>query len=103
MDKQHSRSQRKKRSEKIIAGRDLKMMRLAARKTTHQMAELLGVKSRKTIENWEAESSEPQIGVFMMLCMDTGYNPGLVLDEIFKRNEADPTQTWDIDLDNCKL
>lgn len=54
--------------EKYLVGRDLKLMRLGAELTTSKMAEYIGVKSRKTIENWESDQSEPGINQFIKFC-----------------------------------
>lgn len=85
----------------VITGRDLRLMRLRAEMTTSDMAEKLQIKSRKTIENWEQQNSEPQMNVFIRYCAHTGFNPCRVIQEIIKRNEADPSQKNFFNMDAC--
>lgn len=50
-----------------IKGIDLRCMRLAANKTTLEMAEKVGVK-RATYENWEKDIGSPNMNQFLELC-----------------------------------
>lgn len=86
----------------VIPGRDLKIMRVSVGKTTAQMASEVGVKSRKTIENWEASVSTPSINQWMEYCFLTGHDPAAVIIETQKRNAEDPTKKLDINLEACK-
>ena len=61
---------------KIIQGHDLKYIRVQAKITTSIMAEYLGLKSRKTIENWESETSEPSINKYILFCKFADVHPG---------------------------
>lgn len=85
----------------IIRGRDLKLMRIQGKITTSIMAEFLGIRSRKTIENWESEQSTPSINQYILFCKFAGYHPGLVLERIMLRNASENTEQ-DIELDGCE-
>ena len=76
--------------EPILIGRDLKIMRVMAGVNTTVAAEYLGVKSRKTIENWESSKSQPGINNFVMMCRRYGFNPALVIQAAIERT-LDPT------------
>lgn len=101
-DKANATTQEQDEFKNLIPGRDLKIMRIAAGKTTAQMASEVGVKSRKTIENWESSLSTPSINQWMQYCFLTGHNPAAVIIETQKRNAEDPTKKLDIDLKACK-
>lgn len=64
---------------KYISGRELKKIRVAARITTSAMAEHLGLKSRKTIDNWENERSSPNINQFLLFCQFCNVHPSLLV------------------------
>jgi len=87
----------------VITGQDLRMMRIHAKLNTADMAAALAVKSRKTIENWEQQNSEPGIATFIKYCMTAGFDPARVIVEVKKRNQLDPTQSRYFDLDACLL
>ena len=55
-----------------IKGGDLRRMRLQAHITTSEMAEIAGVSTRKTYENWEKNVSTPNINQFMAMCDGCG-------------------------------
>ena len=59
----------------IITGTDLRIMRLRAGKTTVQMAEFAGVKTRKTYENWEKNVGSPSMNQFLSMSIACGFNP----------------------------
>ena len=101
-DKATTAPQRQDDIKNVIPGRDLKIMRISVGKTTAQMASEIGVKSRKTVENWEASSSTPSINQWMQYCFLTGHDPAKVIIETEKRNAEDPTKKLDIDLKACK-
>jgi len=89
----------------IVTGTDLRIMRLKGGKTTAEMAEAAGVKTRKTYENWEQNKGQPNINQFVALCVYCGFNPGVLLSDFAKRGNtsiatADPHQ---IDWDGCQL
>ena len=65
---------------KYLLGKDLKAMRVTSDFTTSMMAEFMGVKSRKTIENWEAENSEPSINQFLKYCHVCKEEPEKLID-----------------------
>ena len=84
----------------MIRGRDLKLMRVHAEISTSVMAEYLGIKSRKTIGNWEAEQSAPSINQYILFCKFAGFHPGTVIEKIMERN-ASGNDHQDIDLSEC--
>lgn len=86
---------------KHIRGNDLRKMRIHSGLTSQEMASALNIKSRKTIENWERDFCEPTIGGFVLYCLHAGFNPGLIVAEIQKRNSDDPVQGSDVDLTKC--
>lgn len=52
----------------IIKGADIRRMRLNAGLTTREMAKIVGVKTRKTYENWERNTGCPNINQFIAIC-----------------------------------
>lgn len=64
-----------------IKGHQLRAMRLEAAMTTRQMADLAGVKTRKTYENWERGTGTPNINQFLAMAEGCGY-------------ELEPIQLW---------
>ena len=75
----------------IITGTDLRIMRLRAGKTTVQMAEFAGVKTRKTYENWEKNVGSPSMNQFLAMSMSCGFNPSELVKMYVDRdsNEAE--------------
>ena len=71
-----------------IKGEDLKSMRLFARKSAAAMSEITGVKSRKTIENWEKNKGVPSINQFIAMCEGCGFNSANIIREAVERNGA---------------
>ena len=90
-----------KTNNNIIRGRDLKLMRVQAKLTTGDMAQFLGIRSRKTIENWESERCVPSINQYILYCKFCDFHPGVVLEKIMQRNASDDPQAK-INLANCK-
>lgn len=88
----------------IIVGRDLKLMRLQAKITTSIAAEYMGIKSRKTIENWESDSSSPSIQQLMLLCRYYDFHSWKVIAQCMDRSRThNPLENYqDIDLDACR-
>lgn len=70
---------------KIIVGRDLKLMRVHANVTLVVAAEYMGIRSRKTIENWEADRSQPSIQQLILLCMYYGFRVDRIVAECVER------------------
>lgn len=88
---------------KIIVGRDLKQMRLKAKITTSIAAEYMGIKSRKTIENWESGASSPSINQLLLLCMYYDFDASQVIEQCMERLKVcDPLKNYqEIDFDSC--
>ena len=86
-----------------ITGKDLRIMRIHSKLTTREMAAILNVKSRKTIENWEQQASAPDINQFFIYCCSAGFNPSLVIQEVIRRNEEDATQQKYFNMEACLL
>lgn len=87
----------------IIMGRDLKKMRIHADVTTSVAAEYMGIKSRKTIENWESGQSSPKISQFLILCryydLDASKITALCLERA--RNNQQMENYQEIDMAAC--
>lgn len=86
---------------RVITGRDLRLIRLFNKIPTLEMAEALNLKSRKTIENWEKQRSQPSINQLIVFCAVAGFNPSRVIAEIYQRNRHDRTQRHFINLRKC--
>lgn len=86
---------------KLITGRDLRKIRLSARLPTTILAKEIGLKSRKTINNWEEGRSEPNINQFITFCTTAGLSPGHVIAAIQSRNSQDPSQKRDFIIGKC--
>lgn len=56
----------------MIRGTDLRAMRRVAGLTTQQMANIAGVKTRKTYENWEKNVGTPNVNQFFALVEGCG-------------------------------
>lgn len=86
----------------MILGRDLKRMRIHAKVTTSIAAEYMGIKSRKTIENWESGQSSPNISQLLILCryydMDASKIITLCIERAAQGNSA---EDQDIDIASC--
>lgn len=63
-------------------------MQVMANKTHSMVAQTIGVKSRKTIENWEKSSSQPKIRQFIMLAKYFGFDASKVIDACMERAMA---------------
>lgn len=66
--------------QRVLVGADLRVLRAEAQLSTKQMAELAGLKSRKTFENWEKDVGAPNINQFIKLCLGCGFDPVALLD-----------------------
>lgn len=73
----------------IITGTDLRIMRLRAGKTTVQMAEFAGVKTRKTYENWEKNVGSPSMNQFLAMSMACGFKPAELIKMYIERDNSD--------------
>ncbi len=72
-----------------ITGSDLRRMRLRAGKTTLEMAQYAGVKTRKTYENWEKGISAPNINQFLDMASSCGYDAKKIIGLAKKRKDID--------------
>lgn len=70
-----------------VSGSDLRKMRMLAGKTTKQMAELAGVKTRKTYENWEKDIGTPSFNQFVELVSSCGFKPPEIVKLFIDRKE----------------
>lgn len=59
---------------RTITGSDLRAMRNLAGKTTQEMAEVAGVRTRKTYENWEKNVGIPNVNQFFLMVNACGLN-----------------------------
>ena len=73
----------------IITGKDLRLMRITADKTTSEMANFAGVKTRKTYENWEKEVGQPGINQWISMALNCGYQPDLLIEQFTLREMGD--------------
>jgi DNA-binding XRE family transcriptional regulator len=64
-----------------ISGSDLRKMRSEAKLTTVKMAEIAGVKTRKTYENWEKESGAPNINQYIRMVIGCGQCPSSFISD----------------------
>ena len=70
-----------------VSGSDLRKIRMLAGKTTKQMAELAGVKTRKTYENWEKDIGTPSFNQFVELVKSCGFKPAEIVKIFVDRKE----------------
>ena len=70
----------------FIFGRDIKLVRLFGKKTTSDICQMLGVKSRKTVENWEADRSQPSMLQLVMICLFCNVDPSRFVDLCIQRS-----------------
>ncbi len=73
----------------MLTGTDLRKARLYAGKTTKDMAQLAGVKTRKTYENWEKQISTPNVNQFLNMLIGCGLDPVKVVNMICDRDNVD--------------
>lgn len=73
----------------FISGTDLRRMRLKAGKTTVQMAEFAGVKTRKTYENWEKNVGSPSMNQFIAMAQACGFQPAGLIKMYVERVDAE--------------
>ena len=62
---------------------------MLAGKTTKQMAELAGVKTRKTYENWEKDIGTPSLNQFVELVKCCGFKPADIVKLFIDRKEQE--------------
>lgn len=72
---------------KTISGQALRKIRIMAGLTTSAVASALGVKSRKTIENWERDYCEPTVNQFLHYCQICEADPYDVVTNALKNSE----------------
>lgn len=70
-----------------VLGADLRRMRIRAEKTTSQMAQFAGVKTRKTYENWEKSNSSPDVNQFIDMAKGCGYDPARLIQLFAERTD----------------
>lgn len=87
----------------VLVGRDLKMMRIFAKVTTSVAAEYMGIKSRKTIENWESGQSSPSISQFLILCRYYDMNASKIIAQCIERaKKCNPAEEYcELDIAAC--
>lgn len=83
----------------FIQGADLRKMRLEAGMTTVKMAELAGVKTRKTYENWEKNIGAPSMNQFIAMSTGCSFNPAVLVQSAVDRGE----QPASLDLNSAAL
>ena len=66
-------------SDMCIKGSDIRRMRLRARRTTSDIARIVGVKTRKTYENWEKNTGQPNVNQFVAICQACKLSPSAVI------------------------
>lgn len=69
-----------------IKGEDLKVIRKQAGLTISEAAKLAGVKTRKTIMNWEKNVGAPNINQFLQLCRGYGLDCHKLMTDIMHRS-----------------
>lgn len=69
-----------------IKGEDLKSIRKSAGLTITEAAQLAGVKTRKTIMNWEKNVGAPNINQFLQLCRGYGLDCHKLMTAVMQRN-----------------
>jgi transcriptional regulator with XRE-family HTH domain len=72
----------------IIRGTDLRKIRLDAKLTTTQAAEIVGVMTRKTYENWERGTGIPNVNQFVALCEGCMFSATVILALAIKRENV---------------
>ena len=88
--KMHYQDQLIETTEPVITGNDLRIMRKLAGKTHTQVAQHLNVKSRKTVESWEASRTQPSISHFVTMALYLGFDPVKLVDVLVQRTLAAP-------------
>lgn len=73
----------------FITGRDLRQMRLQAKKTTSAMANAAGVSTRKTYENWEQNIGQPKMNQFITLSIFCGQKPDVLIRKAVQRTDSE--------------
>lgn len=68
-----------------IKGEDLKSIRKSAGLTITEAAQLAGVKTRKTIMNWEKNVGAPNINQFLQLCRGYGLDCHKLMTAVMQR------------------
>ncbi len=77
-----------------INGTDLRAMRLKTGKTTTEMAQFAGVKTRKTYENWEKGISSPNVNQFIAMAQGCGFYVPDIYQLAFQRQQPDDRLDW---------
>lgn len=75
--------------ESFFLGSDLQYMRRVFGASAEEVAAMLGLRARKTIENWEREGPKADIDQFICLCVHMEYNPEKLLDFLIHRKSKD--------------
>ena len=73
----------------VITGTDLRRMRLKAGKTTVQMADFAGVKTRKTYENWEKNVGAPSMNQYIAMASACGFKAAELIKMYVERADMD--------------
>ena len=69
----------------IISGTDMRIMRLRGGKTTTEMAEVVGLKTRKTYENWEQNRGCPNMNQYLKMVRFCGFDAGALINMYIDR------------------
>lgn len=70
----------------IISGTDLRIVRLGSGKTTNEMADIAGVKTRKTYENWEKNKGAPSMNQFLRMVQHCGFDASVLVKLYMERD-----------------
>lgn len=77
----------------------MRIMRLRGGKTTAEMAEIVGVKTRKTYENWEKNKGCPTMNQYLLMVRFCGFDAGALVNMYMDRENVDEQ----IDVMSAKL
>jgi transcriptional regulator with XRE-family HTH domain len=69
----------------FVTGNDLRVLRKYAGFTTTRMAEIAGVKTRKTYENWEKNKGSPCTNQLIAMAIACKVNPVAFLKDCIER------------------
>lgn len=88
----------------LIRPYDLRKIRHLSALTTHDIANLVGVRTRKTYENWEKGIGGPTANQFHALLIGSGFNPIKVYQALCARYCSDnQTIDWSACFDETEV
>lgn len=73
---------------KILKGNFLRKMRLTAGLTTEQMRKIVGVRTRKTIENWEKDVGSPNFDQAITIMLACEVAPAQFINAVLRQETA---------------